>query len=279
MGRNWMAELSQSFQGDFTSRWNHPKSDGTEFVPSKNYPTSVELLRLPDNLPEVIVHPLALFKIRTIVGGIDKEVGWLGTAQRQGDNVFIEDMFLFNQEVSGSHTEISIDGLSEVAMELLQKPNGSELLNAMRFWGHSHVDMMTYPSGQDNDQMHKFHSFGCNFFLRGIFNRRGEVNFSLYDWERGIAVHRMPWTMADLPLPNKDELREIRTALRAEMKSRVKVKSWTSGFKSKKSVVVTPPATSPVVEPSVQNEALASTDQLALAGISSSTVNSGETHD
>ncbi|MFA7193480.1 MAG: hypothetical protein WC087_01000 [Candidatus Paceibacterota bacterium] len=202
-------------------QWEFAETDGQFFAPSDVFHTTLEVLTLKHHIPTVFVSPLALFKMYVIVGAINIEVGWLGTARRLGEDFIIDDVFLFPQTVSGGHTEILPEALQEFVMEILSKEGGDEIFNNIRFWGHSHGNGGTYPSGQDNDQMKIFQSFGTDFFLRGILNRQGDINFGIYDWEKGFAFHSVPWKWTEEDIDDWDKLDEIRNDLREEMKRKV----------------------------------------------------------
>ncbi len=208
-------------------RWTHPEETGVTFNEPEQFSTVVERLRVPRKISALVeVTPLAMFKMHAFVSGIGYEVGWLGTAVREKRQTIVNDVYLFNQGVSGGHTEITTDSLFNFASELLRKPKGEEAFNNIRFWGHSHVNGSVYPSTQDDEQMDVFRDRGSEFFLRGIFNRRGEVNLSLFDWRRGYAIHDVPWRLRGPALPSLDELRALWFELRAEMREKVKAYSF-----------------------------------------------------
>ena len=66
------------------------------------------------------------------------EVGWLGTVYYNSEHnyYFVSDVFLFDQEVHGTTTEITPEGLADFATELLQREDGMEIWNNMKLWGH-----------------------------------------------------------------------------------------------------------------------------------------------
>lgn len=152
------------------------------------------------HVPKVFISQKALDKMSVYVDeapGSD-EIGWLGTAYREGSEFLIDDVFLFRQEVHGTTTEITPEGLEEFAMELLQQENGVEIWNNMKMWGHSHVNMSITPSGQDNSQMEAFSKVGHDFFIRLICNKKGEMGIDVYFYEEGLEFHNAPWeTYAD----------------------------------------------------------------------------------
>jgi predicted small metal-binding protein len=145
------------------------------------------------HIPTVHINESALNKMFIFTDEVEDEVGWLGTAYRD-DNLFvINDVFLFDQQVHGATTEITASGLADFAGELLTKPDGVEIWNNMKIWGHSHVNMGISPSGQDNKQMEEFSEIGHDFFIRLICNKKGELGVDVYDYTNGMEFHNAPW--------------------------------------------------------------------------------------
>jgi hypothetical protein len=56
----------------------------------------------------------------------------------------------------------------------------------------SHVRMGTSPSGQDDTQMEDF-SKDVDWFIRGIFNKDGRAEFSIWFYKQGIAYNDVQW--------------------------------------------------------------------------------------
>lgn len=154
--------------------------------------TSVKIIEA--FMPIVIISKVALAKMQLYIEGCSNEIGWLGTVIKTDDNVFfIDDVFLFKQDVHMTTTEITPEGLTVFAEELLSQPNGFETWNNIRLWGHSHVNMSTSPSGQDNNQMETFAQGNHPWFLRIIANKKGEINIDLYDYHQGITYSNLSW--------------------------------------------------------------------------------------
>src|SRR5690606_11009605 len=108
-------------------------------------------------------------KMFIYVDECNDEIGWLGTAKIMEGNehniVFIDDVFLFDQEVHATTTEITPEGLTEFANELIEMGDkGIEIWNNIKVWGHSHVNLGVSPSGQDDKQMKTFRDGGHDWF-------------------------------------------------------------------------------------------------------------------
>ena len=158
-------------------------------------------VRLMGKHPTIVITPEALATMHRYVDRCSTEVGWLGTAEWRDDStILIDQVLLFKQKVSGATTRITAEGLHEVAEELLaQGDEGEAVLENLRFWGHSHVAMQCFPSPQDDLQMKDFEENGSPFFVRGIFNKNGEVKFDVYDYTRQIIFVDCRWeVLADL---------------------------------------------------------------------------------
>ncbi|MBP9091244.1 hypothetical protein KBI23_09455 [bacterium] len=150
--------------------------------------------------PLVIITPKAYQQMLLYVEIADKEVGWMGTVSHLESNCFlIEETFLLEQEVSAVETELSVEGCSKLADELLMRgEEGFNLINKMRFWGHSHVRMGTSPSGTDESTMLRFRDENLDWYVRGIFNKHGRAEFSVYFFDIGFAVCDVDWCVIDL---------------------------------------------------------------------------------
>lgn len=164
------------------------------FMPAKKTPKFQVSATLA---PRIVIAPEALAKMQLYVDQCNDEIGWLGTADLYADDdgrvIVIEDTFLPKQEVHSTTTELTPEGLEEIAMELLSKPDGDKIWNRMRMWGHSHVNMGTSPSGQDDKQMKEFSNIGHDWFVRLIANKKGDIRVDFYDYKMGITILDLNW--------------------------------------------------------------------------------------
>lgn len=161
------------------------------FVERKSPKTTIKVRAT--HIPTVHINEKALQKMFIYTDEVSDEVGWLGTAYRDDNIFYIEDVFLFDQEVHGATTEITPEGLADFATELMQQPDGMEIWNNLKMWGHSHVNMSITPSGQDDKQMEEFSKNGHDFFIRLICNKKGELAVDVYDYKNGLEFHNAPW--------------------------------------------------------------------------------------
>ena len=177
------------------------------------FASRVELVK---DMPRVLISRAAYNAMWHYVDIASQEIGWLGTCCRQGNDFLIEEVFLFKQEVSHVSTEITADGLAEMAQELISsRPDGVEVCNSLRFWGHSHVNMGTSPSGQDDSQMDVFQESRHSFFVRAILNKQGRMEFTIYLYESGVKIVDAEWQIHE---PADQNLRE---GIEAEFKAKI----------------------------------------------------------
>lgn len=141
--------------------------------------------------PKIYIDIKAFNKMKEYIRQSSLEIGWLGTCQKLDNTYHIDDVFLFRQEVHATTTEITTEGLNEFAMELLSQEDGINVWNNMKVWGHSHVNMPTSPSGQDDKQIDVFSENAEDFFIRIIANKSGDFRIDLYDYVSGVIYEKL----------------------------------------------------------------------------------------
>ncbi len=177
---------------------------------------TVELTR---PVPRVYVSRLAHDKMWHYVDLVDNEVGWLGTVEKIEGDFLVTDVHLFRQRVTGSTNIIDGQALAEFANDILiQDPeNGAEQLEKLCFWGHSHANMETFASSQDDRQMATFAQSGLPWFIRGIFNKKGKGYFTIYYFKLGLKIDDVEWVLHDPIDP------ELRSVIETEVKEKVQL--------------------------------------------------------
>lgn len=187
------------------------------FLPHE-YKEAVEML--PGYKPKIVLSVEAFNSQWHYVNKAgDVELGWMGTVYRS-ENIFkIEKVFLFKQIRAPTAAIITTEGLSEVGIEILDSyENGMEMLNHLYYWGHSHVNMGTSPSPQDDFQMEVFEDCENDFFIRGILNKKGRMEFTIYLYSIGIKITDVEWLVEE---PNEDALE---AKIQAEFEEKIKPK-------------------------------------------------------
>lgn len=146
------------------------------------------------NRPMVRIMDVAYQKMMCYTNSVKTEIGWLGTATRDGKDFLIHDSFLLTQEVHGTTAELTTEGISSLIYEELSVRDDFEfILDNMKVWGHSHNVMGVTPSGQDEKQMEIFEDGGYDFIIRLITNHKGEIGVTIYDYENGLIYENMSW--------------------------------------------------------------------------------------
>lgn len=175
------------------------------FIARTKPDTKVEILE--SKRPHISIDTDALTKMKLYVDECADEIGWLGTAYKDEENniIFVEDVYLFDQEVHATTTEITPEGLSEFAEELLSGgQEGIDTWNNLKVWGHSHVNMGVSPSSQDDSQMETFKEGGHDWFIRIIANKKGDLKVDLYNYSEGIIYLDLPWS--ECPTEEEEEI-------------------------------------------------------------------------
>lgn len=108
-------------------------------------------------------------KIMYWVDKTSHEVSWWGLLDYDKEsNVFtVMDVFLLDQEVSGTSTEISANAIHKLMFETRDSPY------MLRWWGHSHVKMDVFWSGTDMNTMTENSTGG--WLLSTVFNQKREM--------------------------------------------------------------------------------------------------------
>jgi hypothetical protein len=99
-----------------------------------------------------------------------KEVSWFGTLDfdKELQRFTVKKVYLLKQEVTGSTTDINEDAMAELMWQVHKEDPMSEL----RWWGHSHVDMPVFWSGEDKNTIRQLGYNG--WILATVFNKKHE---------------------------------------------------------------------------------------------------------
>ena len=167
-------------------------------------------------------------KINYVIQTCSQEVGWLGSVEKvKGTtnpyHLRITDIWVPKQEVHATTCEIKTDGRDALLQELFEKAEtpqkGMELANSIRYWGHSHVNMGVGASGQDDQEILGLKD--CPWYIRGIHNKKGEINLALYVFSENVVYRDLkPVVLDAMPEDEKADLD-------CQIKNNVKQKSYT----------------------------------------------------
>jgi len=128
--------------------------------------------------PTIFFSDLAWAQLWAIVEYCKEEVGWYGLVETgEHGNYLITELFVPEQEVSGTTTDIEPEAIGKLAAQLEAEGKDSSKL---RYWGHSHVDMAVRPSATDEDQIREYLDH-VDWFIRGIHNKKRESKLDVYD--------------------------------------------------------------------------------------------------
>lgn len=150
-----------------------------EFNSASTTPITSALRRRGDKVavpPKVFYTWDAWNTIQHVIATCKKEVGWLGLVETRDDGYLITEVFIPEQEVTATETNIDPKTMAALVIDLL---DGGKDPSKLIYWGHSHVNMNVGPSGQDEDQINEFITH-CPVFIRGIYNRRGDSKVDVY---------------------------------------------------------------------------------------------------
>lgn len=156
-----------------------------------SFDTKVQNLRTPT----VLVAPQAMADMWDLTDLHRDEIGWLGSVRILARSQFlIEEIFLVEQRAHSATTEISEDGLAKLAEDLLgnRGDEGLDIVNRIRFWGHSHVNMGLTPSSQDESMLRKLAEDTGDYFIAARTNKRGLMRYDLLR-EDGLLITDIPW--------------------------------------------------------------------------------------
>jgi hypothetical protein len=176
--------------------------------------------------PKVKISIKAYLKIKSLVSICDEEVGWLGIVKREDTIFLLSDIYIVKQEVQPTFVELDENALGELGDQLLQEEDGMEKYNNLRFWGHSHVDMNVLPSVVDDNQTLNFLKSVDDYFLMGIFNKRGNMYFSVIYKDKEITISDLDW---EIYFPEEEEIYE---EMKKEKEEKVKKYEFKDQFSS-----------------------------------------------
>lgn len=164
---------------------------------------------------------LAAAKMQMYVKLCNDEIGWLGRVTRERseklDAFIVEDVYLIEQGVHGATTELSEEGMAKFFGELLQVEGGVAIANDIKFWGHSHVNMGVFASGQDIDQLKQLAANATDgWYLGMVLNKKGEAHTTLAMMHGSVVLK----DVETLTLVGQDK--QMEEAIAAEIKQKVR---------------------------------------------------------
>lgn len=158
----------------------------------------------------------AFMKMQFIVDEATSEVGWLGAVRRLSPVEFIVDeIYIVEQKASMAECDLDKDSIADLIEPWLADPDGIDRANAIRLWGHSHVNMGVGPSPTDVTTFKDFYE-SCDYFIMLIQNKRGEMRVDVTTVDSNLIYHDCPWSV-EFP-----DMSDIKKQIKAEIKEKVK---------------------------------------------------------
>lgn len=134
--------------------------------------------------PTVFVTSTAYVKMMSLINSSNQELAWHGVATRVNNNYLIEDVIAYPQLVTSTTVDADEEEYAKWLMGL-----SDNVINNLRFQGHSHVNMPASPSGRDTDNWLKFANLlkDDEFYILCIGNKSNSFYWNIYD--KAINVH------------------------------------------------------------------------------------------
>lgn len=174
------------------------------------------------DFPDVIIEAEAHGKMMALIQTCDIEIGWMSSVTRcevTGD-FHINDVYVPLQECSAATTDITAEGDAALMMELIEAGKMDEI-NALRCWGHSHVDMGVSPSNTDETQTEEFCGRFTDHFIRVIGNKYGDLMCHVYLIGQGITLNNPDLVVKTNDVDYTDWAKE-------QIKTKVTQQVWTT---------------------------------------------------
>lgn len=170
-------ELRQKALKEFQEKIFNERFSDTKI----NFSFNLQNNTLTENSKAIVnIRPEAWLKMWSLVASESGEIGWHGLVEKKADRIFeITDIILYPQFVTGTTVQTDDVGYGN----WLHKELSDDEINALRFHGHSHVNMSTVPSGVDttwyNDILQGLSD--DDFYIFAILNKREDVFIEIYD--------------------------------------------------------------------------------------------------
>ncbi len=166
--------------------------------PDKPKTTFTSLNRETKTPPRIIFGVTALRWICAMVEAHTFEVGFYGMVDaRENYTFFVRDIFYpKHSEANGATCEISPEGETRY-MEWLCSHGREDDTENVRLWGHSHHNMGTGASTQDENQAIERMNRTQSFLIRAICNKKGEMSISFFDYANRIRFDHIKWEQED----------------------------------------------------------------------------------
>jgi len=150
-------------------------------------------------LPKIVITKDAMRWIDAIVDIHPLEVGWYGVVDVMQDGSYLVRDILYpkHSAMESATCEISPEGEAEMLDLLFKEGREDDIPKAKVFWGHSHHNMTTSPSQQDENQAMSIMKQNKNLCIRAICNKRGEMNLTVFDYKQSVKFENVPFSVEE----------------------------------------------------------------------------------
>lgn len=218
----------QDLLTDLRKQLKSVKATGTDL--SINF----KLPSIDDTKARLVIAGQAWRKILGLVQECTEEIAWHGTVEKSADIIndkkvytyTITDVIVFPQTVTGC--TVTSDE-TEYSMWLAQQPD--DVFNALRFHGHSHVNMGVSPSGVDTTYQEDILNNLQDFYIFAIFNKKGDIWCAIYDVEDNVAFDNKD---IEIVTPSTENTTWAKAAIKSFVKSYKATKKETKKKDDKK---------------------------------------------
>lgn len=163
------------------------------------------------------IEPECRKKIQYWADAASGEVSGLGIVENIKGQMIVKEVFILEQECSGTDTELNPESISKLMTELMQTDKDPSKL---KFWWHSHVNMGVFWSGTDDECAE---TLSKEFAFSTVVNKKGEskTRLDLYEPFR-ITVDNIRL----IEVTAEDE--DLKKQCEQDVKDKVKEKTWGS---------------------------------------------------
>jgi hypothetical protein len=129
-----------------------------------------------NEFPEIVLKYDVYRKIKAYTDLCSQEISALGSVRYENNKLIVEELYLFDQFVTGSSTTLDPKDISKFLCEYIKLGKDP---STIKFWWHSHVNMGVFWSSTDTGTIDRFSS---EWLLSMVTNKRGEfkLRFDLY---------------------------------------------------------------------------------------------------
>lgn len=176
---------------------------------------------------KVILSRKAHLKMTYYIEEIDYEISGLGSVVKKGNDLYVEDIFLFEQKVSAAQTTLDTGDVDKFFDEMMKRECVDEEareklfddVGNIKLWWHSHNDMAVFWSKTDTDTQESLdldHDVD-NWWLSIVGNNAGDRKAKLDIYR----PHRVWMDDLEIVIEEDPEYFKLRQTIKEEIKEKV----------------------------------------------------------